>query len=116
MKMIDFSEARAEPIERFESVGVSSVRVGDGHGEAHLFCLRFAPGGKIGRHPTEFGQLLLVVEGAGWVSGEDGARVGLAAGQGAYFPLAILHAKGSDTGMTAIMIQVRDLAPVATVD
>ena len=116
MKIIDFSEERAEPIEGFESVLASSVRVGDGHGEAHIYCVRFEPGGKIGQHPTGFGQLFLVVEGAGWVSGQSGMQVELAAGQGAYFPRGELHAKGSDVGMTAIMIQVRDLEPSATTD
>ena len=116
VKIIDCSEERAEPIERFESVGASSVRLGDGHGEAHVYCIRFEPGGKIGQHPTGFGQLFLVVDGAGWVSGQDGVRVELAAGQGAYFPRGELHAKGSDVGMTAIMIQVRELEPAATAD
>ena len=85
MKIIDFSAERAEPIERFASVGASSVRLGDGHGEAHVYCVRFEPGGKIGEHPTGFGQLFLVVEGAGWISSQDGVRVELVVGQGAYF-------------------------------
>jgi quercetin dioxygenase-like cupin family protein len=114
--MLDFSAKRAEPIEHFESLGASSVPLGDGHGEAHVYCVRFEPGGRIGQHPAGFGQLFLVVEGAGWVSGHDGARVELAAGQGAYFSRGELHAKGSEVGMTAIMIQIRDLDPVATVD
>jgi quercetin dioxygenase-like cupin family protein len=116
VKIIDFSAERAEPIARFASVGASSVRLGDGHGEAHVYCVRFEPGGKIGEHPTGFGQLFLVVEGAGWVSGQDGVRVELMVGQGAYFARGELHAKGSDVGMTAIMIQIQDLEPTATVD
>lgn len=116
VKIIDFSEERAEPIEQFQSACASSVRLGDGHGEAHVYCVRFEPGGEIGQHPTGFGQLFLVVAGTGWVSGHDGARVELAAGQGAYFPRGELHAKGSDMGMTAIMIQVRELEPAANED
>lgn len=34
-----FPVAWAEPIERFESLGVSGARMGDGHGEAHIYCL-----------------------------------------------------------------------------
>jgi quercetin dioxygenase-like cupin family protein len=114
--MVSFSAEQAEPIEHFESVGAASVRLGDGHGDAHVYCVRFEPGGKIGQHPARFGQLFLVVEGSGWASGQDGVRVELAAGQGAYFGRGELHAKGSDVGMTAIMIQVRELEPAATVD
>lgn len=116
MKIINFSKERAKPIEHFQSVGASSVGLGDGHGEAHVYCVQFEPGGEIGQHPTGFGQLFLVVAGAGWISGQDGVRVELAAGQGAYFSRGELHAKGSDVGMTAIMIQVRELEPAGTID
>lgn len=109
MRIVDFSEQRAEPIDVYESVRASSVHLGDGHGEAHVYCVRFEPGGHIGRHPTGFGQLFLVVAGSGWVSGADGARVELTAGQGAFFERGEMHAKGSDLGMMAIMVQVRDL-------
>lgn len=111
MQIIDFSEDRAELVSQFGSVGASSVRLGDGSGEAHAYCVRFASGGAIGRHPAGFGQLFLIVEGAAWAAGADGERVALRAGQGAYFARGEQHAKGSDTGCTAIMIQVSDLAP-----
>lgn len=111
MKIVDFSPWRAEPITRFASAAASSLALADGSGEAHVYCVRFGPGGRIGEHPTGFGQLFLVVEGRGWVQGGDGARVELAAGQGAWLARGELHAKGSDQGMTAIMIQVRDLEP-----
>jgi quercetin dioxygenase-like cupin family protein len=116
MKIIDFSERRAEPIDSFESVCASGVRLGDGDGEAHVYCVRFGPGGKIGDHTAGFGQLFLVIEGSGWVSGPDGRSVELAAGQGAYFARGETHSKGSDVGMTAIMIQVEELQPAPGVD
>lgn len=111
MQIIDFSEQHGEPIAQFGSVGATSVRLGDGSGEAHAYCVRFAPGGAIGRHPAGFGQLFLVVEGAGWAAGADGERTAIRAGQGAYFARGEQHSKGSDTGCTAIMIQVSDLSP-----
>lgn len=116
MKIINFSERHAEPIESFESVHASSVRLGGGDGEAHVYCVRFAPGGKIGEHPAGFGQFFLVIEGSGWVSGEGGRRVELSTGQGAYFARGEMHSKGSDIGMTAIMIQVTELQPASVKD
>lgn len=111
MKRLDFSRDRTAPIETFESVGTSAVRLGTGEGETRVYCLRFDPGGRIGRHPTARAQLFLVVEGAGWVSGGDGRVEPLSAGQGAWFARGEMHAKGSDSGMTAIMVQVTDLEP-----
>ena len=107
--MILFSPAHAEPITLFESVVASGRLLADGHGEAHVHCLRFEPGGKIGEHPTGFGQLLLVVEGSGWAAGADGHRVEVHAGQGVYFERGERHSKGSDRGMTVLMVQVTDL-------
>jgi quercetin dioxygenase-like cupin family protein len=109
MKVIDFSKERASRIREFKSVGATAVRLGGGAGEAHVYCVRFEPGGKIGEHQAGFGQLFLVVEGSGWVTGEGEARVELSAGQAACFARGEVHSKGSDAGMTAIMIQVSDL-------
>ena len=112
MKLINFTPERARPVGLFESVSASSVALGDGAGEAHVYCLYFGPGGRIGEHPAGFGQLFLVVQGEGWASG-GGERVALRAGQGVYFERGELHSKGSETGMTAIMVQVAELEPRA---
>ena len=97
--ILSFSERQAEPIDLFESVRASGVHLGDGDGETHVYCVRFGPRGKIGEHPAGFGQLFLVIEGSGWVSGADGKRVEITAGQGAYFARGEMHSKGSDIGI-----------------
>jgi quercetin dioxygenase-like cupin family protein len=104
MRIVEFSRSSAQPIELFGSISASSVRVADGNGEAHVYCLYFGPGGVIGEHPTGFGQLFLVMDGSGWVTGADGSRVTLSAGQGAFFENGERHSKGSERGMTALMI------------
>jgi quercetin dioxygenase-like cupin family protein len=109
MRLIDFSAVHAEPITLFESVAASSRLLAEGRGEAHIHCLRFEPGGKIGEHPTGFGQLFLGVEGSGWAAGADERRIELHAGQGVFFERGERHSKGSDRGMTVLMIQVTDL-------
>ena len=109
MRRIEFTPDRADPIARFESVAASSVPLGHGEGEAHVYCVRFEAGGRIGRHEAGFDQLFLVVQGEGWAEGGDGERVTLSAGQGARFEKGEPHAKGSDVGMTAIMVQVSAL-------
>lgn len=106
MKLIDLSMDRAQPVTRFSSVGTRSVAVGHGHGEAHVYTLYFDPGGAIGPHPTGFAQLFLPIAGRGWIAGADGIRHEIGEGLGAYLDKGELHAKGSDTGMTAVMIQV----------
>jgi quercetin dioxygenase-like cupin family protein len=115
MRLINFSAAETEPITLFQSVAASSRPLADGRGEAHVYCLRFGAGGKIGEHPTEFGQLFLVVDGSGWAMGADGRRIDVRAGQGVFFERGEHHSKGSDRGMTVLMLQVTDLQLAASV-
>ena len=109
MRVIEFSRERAQPIELFNSVAASSSPLGDGHGEAHFYCLYFGPGSQIGQHVAGFDQLFLVVAGEGWAAGPGEQRIKLMAGQGAYFTCGESHSKGSETGMTVIMVQVAKL-------
>lgn len=109
MQTVRFSADHALPIELFHSVGASSVALGHGHGETHVYAIHVEAGGMIGTHPTGFAQLFLVVQGSGWASGHDNIRQPLKAGEGVYFACGEMHAKGSDEGMMAIMIQVSDM-------
>jgi len=109
MRLIRLCPGHAAPIALFEATGASSLSVADGHGEAHVHWLQFECGGRIGEHPTGFGQLFIVVEGSGWVAGADGRRVELCAGEAAYFERGERHSKGSDRGMKALMVQIADL-------
>lgn len=109
VRVFSFLPATAQPVVTFQSQAASSVPLGDGHGEAHVFCLYLEPDGSIGPHPTGFGQLFLVVQGVAWVAGADGQPVTLPAGHGAYLARGELHAKGSHEGATVIMVQVHDL-------
>jgi quercetin dioxygenase-like cupin family protein len=108
MQLVEFA-AGHEPITLYQSQGAFALPLADGRGEGHVYCVRFAPGGAIGPHEATFGQLFLVVAGSGWVSGGDGVARPLGAGQGAMIERGEVHAKGSDVGMTAIMVQLTDL-------
>ncbi len=106
MRTLDFAALHGVPVEDLGSHSVTSVRLAQGDGESYVYCLRFEPGGAIGPHPTGFEQLFLVVDGAGWIAGADGRRQRLSVGHGAYLERGELHSKGSDEGMTAIMVQL----------
>ena len=69
--------------------------------------VQFAARSRIGRHPTRLWQLLLAVEGSGWVSGDDGAGRPLAVGQAALWAPGEEHASGTDDGLTAVVVQRR---------
>ena len=98
-----------ESVSTYEAHGTSAARLAHGNGEAHAYLLRFDADGAIGQHEAGYGQLFIVLDGRGWVSGRDGVRAEIGAGDVVLFDRGEHHAKGSDTGMTAVMVQVRDL-------
>jgi quercetin dioxygenase-like cupin family protein len=90
----------------------SSQEIAEGEGEAHAYVLYFEPGGEIGSHEAGFGQLFLALSGEGWVAGGDGIRQALTTGEAAFIARGEIHSKGSETGLTALMVQVRDFNPL----
>lgn len=105
MDVIEFSAAQSLPIQSFSSVAASGVALAHGRGESHVYAIYIEPGGSIGSHEAGFDQLLLIVRGSGWAYGADGAKHELREGQGAFIRKGETHAKGSDAGMLAIMVQ-----------
>ena len=110
VQLLSERASRLENVSTFESHGTCAVRLAHGHGEAHAYLLQFEAGGAIGRHEAGYGQLLVVLTGHGWVSGHDGVRAEVGTGDMILFERGEHHAKRSDIGMTAVMVQVRDLS------
>jgi hypothetical protein len=109
MQLVDLSPTRATAIGEFEAAGAAALALATGAGSAHIYALYVEAGGHIGPHVAGFGQLLVPLTGSGWVAGADGVQFALVPGQVAYWKRGELHSKGSEAGMTALMIQVRDL-------
>ena len=79
-------------------------------GGAHVAVARLSAGGLIGRHPAATGQLLIVVDGSGWVSGGHAERTPIAAGEGVFWAAGEEHETGSEAGLTAIIIEGPDVS------
>ena len=111
MHVLDFGPDRAAHVTEYASRGASAQALVDGAGEAHVYAVHLVAGGEIGAHPAGLGQLWLVVRGEGWVAGADGVRHPVKTGMGAVIARGEVHAKGSDNGCVAIMIQLAELIP-----
>jgi quercetin dioxygenase-like cupin family protein len=95
------------PVEEFGSTGVRMARAALA-ADPSQFAVNVAhveAGGTIGPHPTRLWQLFAVVHGSGWVSGQDGRRVPLRAGEAALWEPGEEHASGADEPMTAVVVQ-----------
>jgi len=66
---------------------------------------RFAPGGRLIRHPATSPQILAVLDGSGEVSGADGVGEPIAAGEAVLWTEGEEHDVKSAVGLTALIIE-----------
>jgi quercetin dioxygenase-like cupin family protein len=111
VRLLDFNGGRAFAISGFGSRSATASPLTLPDGDAHVVCLRIGAGGVLGRHPASVGQIFVVVEGEGWVRGPDGERVPVTAGKAVYWEAGEEHESGSDSGMTAIVVEAERLIP-----
>jgi quercetin dioxygenase-like cupin family protein len=85
--------------------GSVNARVRRLAGDAHVVVIEVAAGGVVARHPAGAPQLYAVVRGSGWVSGGEGEREPIAAGEAVVWEAGEEHESGSDGGMTALAVE-----------
>ena len=97
----------SRPITEFASrdVLMGEITVTENPSAYAVHVAHFAAGGKLGRHPTRLWQLFSVVAGAGWVSGRDGTRQAIRAGQAALWEPGEEHESGTEASMIAVIVQ-----------
>jgi len=78
--------------------------------DAHVVVIELGPGGVVARHPAGLGQLFAVLQGSGWVSGDDGEREQIRAGEAVLWEPGEEHESGSDEGMTVLVVEAESLA------
>ena len=75
--------------------------------DLHVGCMRLEPGGIIGMHPAATPQLLAVVEGEGWIRGEEGPKTVISAGGAVFWSEGEMHETGTDNGLVAIVVETK---------
>ena len=111
MRLFRFDPQVGKNIDRYESSGFIISRVVHVFGESVVNCAYLNAGGMIGYHQATLPQLFLVVQGQGWVRGEDSERIPIRAGQAAYWQKEEWHESGTEAGMTVIIIEGTDFDP-----
>ena len=66
---------------------------------------RFAPGGRIRRHPGTDPQILAVLEGSGEVSGADGVDEPIGPGEAVFLHQGEDHELKSEVGLTVLILE-----------
>jgi hypothetical protein len=104
VELYSFDAKAGHQVDRFGSDFVLSplMRPTDA---ARTVCMHLPPGGLVGEHEALSVQLFCVVSGEGWVSGDDGERRPIKTYEAACWSAGERHAAGTETGLTAIVVE-----------
>lgn len=108
MDGFDFDLGGGRPISDYESRGASWTMFASSLTTPCRYSvgwMNITAGGVLGSHPAGMRQLFVVTGGSGWVSGADGERREISAGQAVAWESGEMHESGSATGMTALIVQ-----------
>ncbi len=111
MKIYRFDSEVGKSVDRYASSGFVISRIARLFDEAVVHCAYLSPQGVIGYHQTTACQLFLVVQGEGWARGEEPDRTPIKTGQAAYWEKDEWHESGTETGMTAVIIEGMNFDP-----
>nr|WP_272880028.1 cupin [Sulfoacidibacillus ferrooxidans] len=78
---------------------------------AHIGCMHLESNGIIGFHQALSPQLLLVVNGQGWVRCDSEEKVHVVIGDAVFWNKGEWHETQTETGLTAIVIESDELNP-----
>jgi len=111
MRIYRFDAEVGRRIDAFDSINFVMAKVVHLASEARVSCAYLGPDGKIGHHQAVVPQLLLVVQGEGWVRGAAADRIPVAVGHAVYWEQDEWHETTADTGLMAIVIESEALNP-----
>lgn len=89
------------------------MKFGHSTGEAHLNIVYLEAGGVLGEHEAPTPQLFVVVGGQGWAAGDDRQQHEISVGDAVFWDQGERHQSGTDSGMTAVIMQTLELNIVA---
>ncbi|MCU5377369.1 cupin [Bacillus cereus] len=108
MKIFDFSEKVGKKISAFQSNFIMS-KILNHQGNVHIGAMHLRENGIIGYHEAVVSQLLLIVDGEGYVCGADKEKVKVKAGQAVFWEKSEFHETSTEKGLMAIVIESEEL-------
>ncbi|MDA2629577.1 cupin [Bacillus sp. WOD8 KX774193] len=108
MKIFDFSEKVGKQITAFQSNFIMS-KIVNHQGNIHIGAMHLKENGIIGYHEAVVSQLLLIVDGEGYVCGADKEKVKVKAGQAVFWEKGEFHETSTEHRLMAIVMEAEDL-------
>ncbi|CAM3911698.1 cupin [Bacillus albus] len=108
MKIFDFNEKVGKQITAFQSNFIMS-KIVNHKGNIHIGAMHLQENGIIGYHEAVVSQLLLIVDGEGYVCGTDKEKAKVKAGQAVFWEKGEFHETSTEHGLMAIVMEAEDL-------
>jgi len=109
LKIYKFSKENGKKVEKYQSHLATYVKMVQTNEAATIGYMYIEGEGTVGYHEAPIPQLFIVVEGEGWVTGENQKRIPIKRGEAALWEKGEWHMSGSEEGMAAIVIQSEEL-------
>ncbi len=109
MRIYRFDHTTAKNIKVDGCRKVALTRIVDEIPNAFIGVLYIEPDGILVYHQAVNDQLYLVVQGSGWVSGQERERKRIEAGQAAFWRDGEYHESGSEEGMTVVIVEAKTI-------
>lgn len=110
MMIYSFSKEQGKKITKFDSNFIMS-RIIQTEKPAHIGCMYLEEHGIIGYHQAVVPQLLLIMNGEGFVRGEGEEYIKVQPGDAVFWAKGEWHETKTDIGLTAIVIESKELQP-----
>ncbi|KOS62253.1 AraC family ligand binding domain-containing protein [Lysinibacillus agricola] len=112
MKLYQLSKENGKNITQFESNFIMS-RIINTEASASIGCMYLEENGVIGYHQAVVPQLLLILEGKGYVRNEQEQYYQVQPGDAVFWEKDEWHETKTDKGLTGIVIESEQLNPAA---
>ncbi|MGN4124744.1 cupin domain-containing protein [Lysinibacillus sphaericus] len=109
MEIYKFTMDVGKTIDNYNSISSFYTKIMKTVEPTNIGLIYIEPGGVVGHHEAPVPQLFVVIHGEGWVSGQDRKKIALSNGEGVLWQSGQAHASGSDTGLTALVIQSKQI-------
>lgn len=110
MEFYQFNKDSGKKISKFNSDFVMS-RIVQTVKATHVGCMYLQENGVIGYHQAVVPQLLLVMNGEGYVRGDKEEYFKVQSGDAVFWEKDEWHETKTETGLTAIVIESEELSP-----
>lgn len=110
MEFYKFSKDNGKRISKFNSDFIMS-RVIQTDKTSHIGCMHLEANGIVGYHQAVVPQLLLVINGEGYVRNDEVQNIKVQPGDAVFWEKDEWHETKTDKGLTAIVIESSELNP-----